>query len=396
MRTPATTLVILAAICASQAGAQVRCGVAKDLVVQALENLKSSPGNSEIEDGVQLLKHAAQTCPTSGDAWYYRSLFEAKLGRKTQSDFALRQAKLTGSEAMDAQLDPFHLAAPADKTQVAAAGPVHEKWALVVGIGKFQKNIDMLAHTKKDAQDFADLLEDPQYGRFKPDHVKLLADKEATTANIKAGLNWIARSADAGDLVVFFVSSHGTARQQDSVGGLNYVVTHDTDPADEDKLYGSALPMIEISEIIRSRVKARRTAIFLDTCHSGGAHKGLIREVPPSPQMLDGMRAGAGRAIISSSQEDQSSYDSEEFENGIFTHFLLEALKQQNGRVSLSAVFDYVKQRVPKQAQAEQHAAQVPVMAKSEQGAEIILGVEAAAQARRKLQMIPVALPTGL
>ncbi len=373
MRTLASVLLVSVLLCGGRASGQVRCGVAHDLVMQALENLKSNPGDTEVEDGIQLLKQAAQACPTGGDAWYYRSLFEAKLGRKTQADFALRQAKVMGSQAMESQIDPFHLAAPPEST-VAALPPLREKWALVIGIGKFQKNIDMLAHTRKDAQDFADLLEDEHFGRFKHSNVKLLADRDATTANVKAGLNWIARNADARDLVVIFISSHGTKRNMDSVGGLNYIVTHDTDPTDEDKLYGSAMPMIELSEIIRSRVKARRTAIFLDTCHSGGAGRGLIHEVPPSAQMLDGMRGGVGRAIISSSQEDQSSYDSEQFENGIFTHFLLEGLKQQNGRVSLSAVYDFLKQRVPKQAQSEFHAAQVPVMAKSDQGSDIVLG----------------------
>ena len=148
----------VAGILSSSGFAQVRCGVAKDLVVQALENLKSNPGSSELEDGIQLLKQAAQACPTLGDAWYYRSLFEAKLGHKAPADFALRQARVMGSDALDTGIDPFQLAAPPDNSRIAANQPVREKWALVIGIGRFEFNIDMLPYTKKDAQDFADLL----------------------------------------------------------------------------------------------------------------------------------------------------------------------------------------------------------------------------------------------
>ena len=57
-----------------------RCGVSKDFEVQALEQIKTGT-TSEVEDGLQLLKHATETCASFGDAWYYRSLFERKLGQ---------------------------------------------------------------------------------------------------------------------------------------------------------------------------------------------------------------------------------------------------------------------------------------------------------------------------
>src|ERR1700731_3047175 len=56
------------------AQAQERCGLAKDFMVQALERVKIG-ATSEIEDGLQLLKHANEQCTSFGDAWYYRSLF---------------------------------------------------------------------------------------------------------------------------------------------------------------------------------------------------------------------------------------------------------------------------------------------------------------------------------
>ena len=372
------TICVVATMLAPFARSQETCGVARDLVVRALEDLKTGAANSDVEDGIQLLKEAAQACPTMGDAWYYRSLFEKKLGKKQLADFALRQAQVMGSEAMSAGLNPFDLAAPPG--QQMASGPLQQKWALVVGVGKFQNKANNLPYTQKDASDFAALLKDPQVGHFSADHVRVLTNGEATLANIKAGLNWIAREAGASDLVLVYVASHGTARQRDSVGHLNYILAHDTDDANEDKLYGSALPMVDVSEVVRSRIQARRTVIFLDTCHSEGGG-GLLRTAAPSESMMESMKAGTGRVIIAAAREKELSFESEKFENGIFTHFLLEGLKQKGGNVSLASVFTYLQEEVPKTAKLEGHPGQTPVMFRSEQGGEIILGATPAAGA---------------
>ena len=176
--------------------------------------------------------------------------------------------------------------------------------------------------------------------------------------------------------MLVFVATHGTARTQDTVGHLNYVLTHDTDPSNEDKLYGSALPMIDISDIVRSRIQAQRTVILLDTCHSEGAGAALLRAAAPSRDMMEGMKAGVGRAIIAASGEKQRSYESDTFENGIFTHFLVEGLKQQSGKAPLSSIFAYLEQQVPKTAKSERNADQVPVMFRSDPGSEIVIGAE--------------------
>src|ERR1700733_6962833 len=89
--------------------AQDQCNLAKDLVVQGLERVKTGT-NDEVGDGLQLLKHATEVCISSGDAWYYRSLFENKLGQAAKAKYSLDKAKMFGSEAMDEGADPFRLA----------------------------------------------------------------------------------------------------------------------------------------------------------------------------------------------------------------------------------------------------------------------------------------------
>jgi hypothetical protein len=372
-----STVVVLAAFDPA-AIAQDQCNLAKDIVVQALERIKTGT-IEEAGDGLQLLKHATEVCINSGDAWYYRSVFEKKLGQPSKSEYSLKKAKMFGSEAMDQSADPFQLATTPGAPK-AAVGPIHEKWALVVGIGKFQDTrLGRLNFASKDAKDFAAVLVDPSVGRFKPSNVHSLVDGEVTTRQLKQELNWLARSAnDPNDLVLIFLSSHGTARNKDTAE-VNYIATSDTEIEPEDNLFATALPMVQISDIVRSRIKAQRTIILLDTCHSGAAATAPTSSEPlrsdssASNDTLDRIRQGVGRAIVTSSSPEEKSYEGQPYSNGYFTHFLLEGLRKDGGQVSIEQLYTFLKQNVSKAAGSIQRK-QTPVFSHSEHGAEIIIG----------------------
>src|SRR5689334_2045884 len=111
------------------ASAQERHGVAKDLMLRALERIRAGATNADTQDALQLLKQACDQDAGLGDAWYFRSLFERKLSNTRQADYALGKAKLLGSEALSQGLNPFKIAAPplpGEKFTSAA----HDKWAL--------------------------------------------------------------------------------------------------------------------------------------------------------------------------------------------------------------------------------------------------------------------------
>jgi hypothetical protein len=372
-----------------------RCGVAKDFVVQALEQIKTGTP-SEVQNGLQLLKHANEECVSSGDAWYYRSLFEGKLGRAANATYALGKAKLFGSQAMTDGASPFVLAAP-PQPELKTLPPVRNKWALVIGISQFHDPNLNLHFTGKDAKDFSSVLVDPKFGRFPASNVHTLTEA-VTTRQLKEGLNWLAREAQPDDLVLIFLASHGTSRSEDTAD-VNYVVTSDTDLRDQDSLFATAMAMVDLSDIVRTRIRARRTVILLDTCHSGGAgiasrERALqVSESAPSASVLDRISQGIGRAILSSSQEEQSSYEGAPFQNGYFTHFLIEALRRDNGMDSIQQIYPYVKDQVSRAAAAKgtsQRAAyvaggspatrsaasqgQTPVLTASDMGDVIVLG----------------------
>ncbi len=385
-----------------------RCGAGKDLVVQALERVRPTSSDDAFEDALQLLKHAVSTCAELGDAWYYRSLVEQRLGNARLAQYSLQKAQTFGSEAMQEGLNPFVLATPIQSRALhesapekgeppantpAVAGPVQQKWALVIGVGQFQDPaIPTLHYTTADAKAFALQLADPAIGRFPPDHVGVLLDDQATTKNIKEKLNWIARNAKPNDLVVIYVATHGSPRSDDSAGGANYIVTYDTDigqakEIDQDALYATALPMVELANAVATRMKALRTAVILDTCFSGGAVTNAAKMMAPglansapSPAMLERMADGTGRIVVAAARSDEESLESDSLQHGYFTYYLLEAMKANKGMDPMSQVYNSVAQAVEQQVDAlakKQGKAfgQHPVMSRSSNSADFALGV---------------------
>jgi uncharacterized caspase-like protein len=377
-----------------------RCGAGKDLIVQALERISPQGDRSSFEDALQLLKHAVSECGELGDAWYYRSLVEQKLGHEAFAKYALDKARFLGSEAMQEQLNPLTLATPSSRgitaepetgpvsePIVTKAGPVQQKWALVIGIGQFTDgSIPRLRYTTADANAFADQLKDPNIGRFPGANVHVLTDEQATTRRIKEELNWIARHARPNDLVVIYVATHGTPRALDSAGGAHYLVTYDTEvykggSFDEDALYATAYPMVELANSVATRMRALRTAVILDTCYSGGSVQAqgdaALPDKPPSQEMLKRMIEGTGRIVLMASQANEQSLESVELKHGYFTYYLLQALKSGRGNTPLSQVYASVAQQVAERVSAS-GMRQHPVLSRSSADADFSLGLAGA------------------
>jgi uncharacterized caspase-like protein len=124
-------------------------------------------------------------------------------------------------------------------------------------------------------------------------------------------------------------------------------------------------------------MKALRTAVFLDTCYSGGSVAGgaptekLVNEAP-SKEILTHMADGTGRIVMAASQVDQESLESSDLHHGYFTYYLLQALKNGKGATPLSQVYAAVAQQVSKSVAAK-GAHQDPVMNRSSADADFAL-----------------------
>jgi uncharacterized caspase-like protein len=191
---------------------------------------------------------------------------------------------------------------------------------------------------------------------------------------------------------VIYLATHGSPRETDSVGALNYLVTYDTevhslDHPDEDALYATALPMVDLSNAVATRMRSLRTLIVLDTCYSGGSMKNGGRmmgtglaNASPSAATLKRMSEGSGRIVLAASQVDQESLESDALKHGYFTYYLLKDLRESKGLTPLTQVYATVQQEVSDRVAADgrsENLHQNPVMDRSSEDADFALGLPA-------------------
>lgn len=244
--------------------------------------------------------------------------------------------------------------------------PVEDKWAFIVGVSKFAKPAINLKYPAKDAKDLASYLVNE--ANFAPDHVKLLVDEQATKERVLAELGdkWLPRLAHPNDLVLIFISTHGSPSQAD-LEGLNYLVMHNTDP---ESLYATGLPLSDLAAAIKQRVHANRVVLIIDACHSGAADtaKGIVRVGNVDSAALS---QGTGQLIICSSQPNQVSWESKRYQNGVFTHQLIEALKA--GKPTLTQAFERLKESVQTEVLQDRSELQTAVLKSKWKGNDLVI-----------------------
>ncbi|CAN5230367.1 hypothetical protein BH11CYA1_BH11CYA1_29000 [soil metagenome] len=274
-------------------------------------------------------------------------------------------------------LQSYPLQAQAKTGGPNLSAPIEDKWAVVIGIGDFvDPSIPKLKYSSKDARDFYDYLVDPAQGKFKPDHVRLLLDRNATKINIMDALgdSFLPHAANSKDLVVIYLSTHGSPAGAD-IRGVNYVVAYDTQVR---KLFATGIEMNQLLRMIKERVHTNRIVLVLDTCYSGAGaqlgHKGIVRTNVDSHAAAQGV----GSLVITSSAPDQKAWESDDLHNSYFTRYFIDALKEtaskegSNGS-NIEQAFNNMRSKVQSTVLKDKGEMQTPVMAGVFSGPSLML-----------------------
>jgi hypothetical protein len=252
-------------------------------------------------------------------------------------------------------------------------GPVRRRYALVAGIGEFlygqsaanPRGITPLQFAARDAASFHRFLVDPRRGGFPAENVIFLTDRDATLANITAGLARIRERAEPDDLVAVYLSSHGTP--PDKFGGV-FVVAYDTQVQPREAVWRTAVSETLLRDFVEN-LRAKRLVMILDTCYSNGAYRAVPGFLPPGgkslgageeegyglsagfgrrllgakdlvaegpsapPAAAPGAAEGWGKVLIGASGAGERSWESDQLNNSIFTYYYLEGLNRGNGSV---------------------------------------------------------------
>ena len=267
-------------------------------------------------------------------------------------------------------------------------GPIRNRYALVVGVGKFKNGITPLQYSVRDATLFYRFL--LEQAGFTKNSTYFLADQNATSSNVVKYLNGIRNAAQEDDLVVVYMSSHGTP--PDKFGGV-YIVTYDTEVNPRERVWHTSVAETALKDFVEN-LRARRLVMILDTCYSNGAYRAIPGFLPPGGKSLGvgdenegygvstaqgkrlfgakdivledqpkqasstgksiGSQESYGKVLISASSSGEKSWESDQLRNSVFTYYFVDGMKRYDG--SVKDAFDYSKPRTLQRVQQEKGA----------------------------------------
>jgi uncharacterized caspase-like protein len=242
-------------------------------------------------------------------------------------------------------------------------------YAVIVGIGKYKDpSIPVLKYTHADADAMYQVLTDPKKIGIPKENVRLLIDQDAVMQNIRSVIGtWLWKKASEDSTVIIFFSGHGGVESDPSGAYLKYLLPWDTR---RDDLYASAISSRDFEGLLQ-RIVSHRLVMFLDACHAGGViTREGARDVATIENFCSDLSSGAGRAVIAAAQGNQQSWEDDTLAHGVFAYHLLEGLKgkadaDEDGRVSLTELFNYLTLKVPRTAKELTGAIQEPMMCSS-------------------------------
>lgn len=208
-------------------------------------------------------------------------------------------------------------------------------YALFTGVGDYIGTDGDLQAPPKDARELAKSLM-VTADRLLPGRVEVevltTADpaKKPTRAAILAWLKDVSTKATSSDILLVYLSGHGTSKLGDKTG--YYFLAADADPAN---LVPSAIGTTVVSgedlQAALAAIPAQKQVVILDTCHSGAAAKDLVADRSVSGdyrRAYESLRDAAGVWLLAGSAADQLSYESVQVDHGMLTYSLLEAIDQ--------------------------------------------------------------------
>lgn len=245
-----------------------------------------------------------------------------------------------------------------------ALDPVAEKYAVIIGVSKYQANeegVQDLPFADDDAAAVRDLLLSPA-GGFRPGNVITLMNEDATNRNMRSALSTFLTRPRENDLVLIYFAGHGAADPNNPID--HYFITHDTKPKD---MGGTAYPMWHLRDVFTRTIKATRVVTFADACHSAGIGPSADDNYNLVNQSFQRHGSEQGRAVLTASDLGESSLESPKWGggHGVFTHFLLSgatgrADTDADGRITVQELFDYVTAQVKRETGGRQNPVSMP------------------------------------
>ncbi|MFC2131729.1 caspase domain-containing protein, partial [Bacteroidota bacterium] len=243
-------------------------------------------------------------------------------------------------------------------------------YIVAIGISDYpqEAGLDSLKYADNDADSIVKVFSSQSRFDKESIHVIELKNNEATLDSIKNIKNTLMKTNPEDEVIVHF-SGHGILDDSCDFRFANYDIL-------EENPIATGLAYDAMDNLVDG-IPALKKVIFIDACHSGEdmtneyyayiqsensdkkkgyiksedakkiCFKSLQKVVELQEQLFSDLRRGSGAIVISASRGSQSAYEPtlNEFQNGVFTHFVIEGLMEisnEKGSVRISELMDYV------------------------------------------------------
>jgi uncharacterized caspase-like protein len=211
-------------------------------------------------------------------------------------------------------------------------------YAVIVGVSDYQYDYFAkdLPYTLNEVEAVYSFLRSTKGGSVPAENICLLTDSNATKANIILRASTLFAKAKKNDRVIFYFGGHG--------GEGSFA------PYDFNGFYDSTLTYDDIKSIFKC-ARCNTKLLFADACYSGGI-KGEARNTDNSGKTSSRNNTGNMNIVVmTASQADQYSWQTSEFEMGVFTHYLIEGLggaanRDHNKYITIQELYYYVYHKV--------------------------------------------------
>lgn len=221
-------------------------------------------------------------------------------------------------------------------------------YVLSVGVNDYRAAdvFSSLRFAAKDAQDVAQTLVAQQGHRYRRVFSRVVNNREATLRRVRDELAWLQQTPQEGDVAMLFLAGHGVG-QGTGATQRYYFVPSDADPSD---LVGTALSDETLFRML-SQFRAATVVLFIDSCRAGST--------PAQRRLMEELQTGGGIVVYSATKANRPSLERTRWQNGAFTHALVEGLRggadvRGDGHVTASGLEHFLATRVKELTDGEQ------------------------------------------
>ncbi len=221
-----------------------------------------------------------------------------------------------------------------------------DDWGIIIGIQEYS-NLPDVDYARKDAivvkEYFNKIIGIPE------NNIILLIDTYATKSKIESYLkDYLPRNVQKNSTVYVYFAGHGIP---DKENGEPYLMPHDGDTRFISRTGYKLQSLYEDLE----NINVQQSYVFLDACFSGFASRTaefLAKKVRPALIHVKDVNLQADNIIVfSAAKSDQLSNAHPETEHGLFTYYLLRAIRGEadtnsDNWVSVKEAHDYVRNHV--------------------------------------------------